>query len=122
MAKARILIVDDNDKAARTLAMMCEVSNADVSFVTQGGLAAEKARAFKPDLILLDIGMPDMDGYEVCRQIKADSELRRIKVVANSGWSDDAHRKRSEEAGFDDYLVKPIRIQSLEELIRSLGK
>jgi CheY-like chemotaxis protein len=118
--KPRILIVDDNEKAAKTLAMMCDLSDAEATYIMQGKKAIDQARSIKPDMVLLDIGMPDMDGYEVCRQIRKDPDLRNIKIFANSGWSDDIHRKKSIEAGFDGYLVKPIQIDKLEELIAEL--
>jgi len=118
--RPRILIVDDNEKAAKTLAMMCNVSGAEAIYVMHGKSALDQVSSAKPDMILLDIGMPDMDGYEVCRQIRQEPELKNIKIYANSGWSDETHRKKSVEAGFDGYLVKPIQIAKLEELIAEL--
>ncbi len=117
---SRIMIVDDNEQAASTLAMMCELSGVEVLFVTSGKTAINQAISFKPHLILLDIGMPDIDGYEVCRNIRKTPDLKGVKIYANSGWSDDTHRQRSVEAGFDGYLVKPIQISKLEELIADL--
>ncbi len=118
--KPRVLIVDDNENAARTLAMMCELADAEVAFVTSGKTAIEKVRDFKPKLILLDIGMPEMNGYEVCRRIKEATETADTVIYANSGWSDEYHRQRSVDAGFDGYLVKPIQIDKLEKLISEL--
>jgi DNA-binding response OmpR family regulator len=118
--KPRILIVDDNEKAARTLAMLCELSNTSVKYVTTGKMAIRQASDFKPDLILLDIGMPDIDGYDVCRQIRKENKMHDVKIYANSGWTDDEHKEKSIQAGFDGYLVKPVPIKVLYDIIAEL--
>ena len=82
----------------------------------------EMAEAFRPDLIVLDIGLPKLNGYDACRRIRAQPWARDIVIVAATGWGREDDRRRSQEAGFDHHLVKPVRVEVLEELLRAHSK
>jgi len=94
------------------------------SSTTSGRSAAalESLRGFRPDAAFLDIGMPGMNGFELCRRIKADPATRQIVVVAQTGWGDAAQRSRSQEAGFDHHLVKPLDTSTLTTLLAAISK
>jgi PAS domain S-box-containing protein len=120
-AGQRILIVDDNRDAAETLAMLLRLHGHEVCLAYEGRSALEVARAFGPGLVFLDIGMPDMDGYQVARAFRADFTMADSTLVALTGWGQEEDRKRSQEAGFDHHLVKPVEPERLEELIANCG-
>jgi PAS domain S-box-containing protein len=103
----RVLVVDDNRDAADSLAVLLRIDGHDVQVAYDGPAALAAAPAFRPDAVLLDLGMPGMDGYEVCRRLRRMPELAEARVVAVTGWGQDADRRRSAEAGFDQHLVKP---------------
>ena len=115
--RRRILIVDDNRDAAETLGELLRALGATVSIAHSGGDALEKLRSFGPDSVLLDIGMPDMDGYEVARRIRATAEYRRILLIALTGWGQEHDQRRSRAAGIDQHVVKPPDIDRLRELL-----
>jgi PAS domain S-box-containing protein len=116
----RILIVDDNRDGAETMAMLIQAIGHEARMVHEGSAAAEAARSYAPDLVLLDIGLPGMDGYQVARQFKGYDDLRHIRLAAATGYGQDEDRKRAVEAGFDEFLVKPISFEKLQELISRL--
>jgi signal transduction histidine kinase/ActR/RegA family two-component response regulator len=118
-APRRILVVDDNADAARTLETMLALMGHELRVSLNGTEAISTARQFRPDLVLLDIGLPDLSGYDVCRALRADQSTRDARIVAVTGWGKDADRQRSREAGFDDHLVKPVSVEQLEALIVS---
>jgi signal transduction histidine kinase/CheY-like chemotaxis protein len=115
--RRRILIVDDNRDAAETLGELLRALGATVSVAHSGSDGLEKLRSFGPDSVLLDIGMPDMDGYEVARRIRATAEYRRILLIALTGWGQEHDQRRSRAAGFDQHVVKPPDIDRLRELL-----
>ncbi len=115
--RRRILIVDDNRDAAETLGELLRALGATVSVAHSGSDALEKLRSFGPDSVLLDIGMPDMDGYEVARRIRATAEYGRILLIALTGWGQEHDQRRSRAAGFDQHVVKPPDIDRLRELL-----
>jgi CheY-like chemotaxis protein len=82
-----------------------------------GPAALEKAEAFRPDVVLLDIGMPGMDGFEVARRLRATPHGRELMLVAQTGWAQEEDRRRTQEAGFDAHLAKPVDIAQLIQLI-----
>jgi signal transduction histidine kinase/CheY-like chemotaxis protein len=116
-AGRRILVVDDNVDAADTLGMALEMLGHEVRAVYSASAALAEAKDFQPSLILLDIGLPHLNGYEVARRIRAESWGAGITLVAATGWSQEADRQRAEEAGFDDHMVKPIEFARLIELL-----
>jgi PAS domain S-box-containing protein len=117
----RVLVVDDNADAADTLALLLRLRGYDVRVARDGPEALEAAREFNPDLVLLDIGLPGMDGYAVARALRAGKAAGRVRLVALTGYGRDEDRRRSAEAGFDDHLVKPVAPDALLELLATAG-
>ncbi|BCQ29073.1 hypothetical protein NK8_72630 (plasmid) [Caballeronia sp. NK8] len=118
--KARkILVVDDNDDAAESTAMLLRLEGHEVRVAPDGPSALQVAADFLPDVVLLDIGLPGMDGCEVCRQLRAMSESADTMLIALSGYAGDDHRERARRAGFDVYLVKPADMKELNTIISS---
>jgi CheY-like chemotaxis protein len=115
-----VLVVDDNIDAAVSLGMLLKLAGQDVRVAYDGPTALRQAVDFRPELILLDIGMPIMDGYEVCRRLRRESGLEKMTVVALTGWGQEEDRRRSQEAGFDHHIVKPVEPSVLERLIEGL--
>lgn len=116
-AATRVLIVDDNVDSARGLAMCLEGGGHEVRVAHCGEKGMMAAREFAPEVVLLDIGLPDVDGYEVARRLRAEPELRATRLIAMTGYSAEADRRRAEAAGFHGYLVKPIDYDVLAELL-----
>jgi signal transduction histidine kinase len=116
----RLLVVDDNRDSAESLgAILTHIGN-DVRLAFDGIAAVELAAQFRPDVVLLDIGLPLRDGYEAARQIRNEPWGREVRLVALTGWGQAQDRRRSREAGFDHHLVKPVDPRSLLELLSGL--
>jgi signal transduction histidine kinase/CheY-like chemotaxis protein len=115
----RILVVDDNRDAAETLGALLEVLGATVAVENSGPAALGRLTQFTPDAVLLDLGMPEMDGYEVARQVRAMPEHAGTLLIALTGWGQDQDVRHSRAAGFDHHLVKPPDIEKLRELLAS---
>jgi signal transduction histidine kinase/ActR/RegA family two-component response regulator len=113
----RLMVVDDNRDAADSLTMLLRFLGADVETVHDGPTALKTIRTHLPNVVLLDIGMPEMDGYDVARQIRQYPEFEHVTLIALTGWGQDDDRRRSREAGFDYHLVKPIELSALQELL-----
>jgi len=113
----RILVVDDNEDAADTLGALLSSLGATTMVVNSGAEALAEFPRFCPDVMLLDIGMPEMDGYQVAREIRALERHREVLLIALTGWGQDQDHYRSRAAGFDHHLVKPPDIERLRELI-----
>jgi CheY-like chemotaxis protein/two-component sensor histidine kinase len=113
----RILVVDDNVDAAESLMMMMKILGQDVRVAFDGASALEIATEFRPELVFLDIGMPDMDGYEVARRIRGEPRTRDARLVALTGWGQVEDRELSRRAGFDEHLVKPADPAVLERVL-----
>lgn len=88
-----------------------------VQYAINGYAALEIARKFRPDVVLLDLGLPGLDGFEVCRRLRIDAELRNVKVIVITGYAGDEYRQHAEAAGCDLHLVKPVPAKTLEELL-----
>ena len=116
----RILVADDNNDALESLATLLQLSGHEVYTAANGAVALESAEQHRPEVALLDIGMPKLDGYEVARRIRAQPWGQRITLVALTGWGQDSDRRRSQEAGFDSHLVKPLDLDKLTELLAEL--
>ena len=116
----RILIADDNRDAAATLAMLLELMGHTVQHVNDGEAAVQSAIAFQPQIVLLDIGMPKVNGYEACRQIRAQPGGTDMTLVAITGWGQPEDRLSSKDAGFDQHLVKPVDPTMLENMLASV--
>ena len=114
----RILIVDDNTDAAQTLQMLLKSLGHEVRVANDGQHALEAATDFGPEVVLLDIGMPGMNGYEVARRLRTlNASKPPIRIVAVTGWGQDLDRQQSREAGFDVHLVKPVDMEQLESIL-----
>lgn len=116
----RILVVDDNRDAAMTLAMLLKMTGHETQMAFDGLEAFAAAQTFRPDLILLDIGLPQLNGYEVCRRIREQSWGRYIVVIALTGWGQEEDRRKSAEAGFNGHLVKPVDHAALRKLVSEM--
>jgi CheY-like chemotaxis protein len=114
----RILVVDDNRDAADSLGMLLESLGAEVQVVYDGRTALETLKVFTPSMILLDLGMPEMDGYEVARRIRKQPCLRDVVLIALTGWGQKKDRERTRMEGFDHHLIKPVDIEVLKTLLR----
>ncbi len=119
VAGRRLLIVDDNRDAADSLALLLGLEGHEVRVAYAGRPAIEVAHEFKPELAILDLGLPDLSGYDVARLLRQDPALARIELIALTGWGQEEHRKRALEAGFDHHVTKPV---DLDQLARLLGK
>jgi CheY-like chemotaxis protein len=118
----RILVVDDNVDAADALAMLLRLSGHDAVTAFDGVEALGLAENFRPDIVLLDIGMPRLDGYGTARAMRAEPWGRDLTLVALTGWGQPKDRDRTVEAGFDAHLVKPVATERLMEIIRSSAR
>ena len=116
-ALQRILVVDDDLDGAEMVAEMLTDWGYQTQFALSGSSALAIARVFVPELILLDVGLPDMDGYEVARQLRLEPALVEVKLVAVTGWSGPERELKARAAGFDDYVVKPIRPEVLKRVL-----
>jgi CheY-like chemotaxis protein len=116
----RILIADDNVDALDSTARLLEHAGHEVFSATDGALALQAAERHLPEIVLLDIGMPVLDGYEVARRIRAAPWGRGLTLVAITGWGQETDRRRSREAGFDSHLVKPVDPGQLAALLARL--
>jgi len=116
-ARRRVLIVDDNQDAAMSLATLLSLEGHEIRVAADGPSALEALEAHNLDAVLLDIGLPGMDGYEVARQVRRDPALTRIKLIALTGWGQDDDRQRAREAGFDHHLTKPVEPAELYRVI-----
>ena len=117
----RILVVDDRKNAADILAKLLRTKGHEVHTAYDGQEALLAAEKFRPEVVLLDIGMPDMNGYEVCRQIRKQSCGEGTYLIAVSGWGQEQDRRRSAEAGFDYHLVKPVHSAILVKVLDSIS-
>ena len=118
-ARRRVLVVDDHRDAARILTLMLDTLGHDVRMATSGEQALDEARAFHPEVVFLDIGLPKLDGYEVARRLRAQPEGKAVKLVALTGWAHEDDRRRSRDAGFDLHLVKPVNAKTLRALLEA---
>jgi PAS domain S-box-containing protein len=119
--KRRVLIVDDNRDLAATAAAVLSASGHDVRTASDGASALATASEYHPDVVLLDIGLPGISGYEVARQLRASEQGRSMLLVALTGYGQDADRQRAREAGFDRHVVKPLDPATLERIVESIS-
>jgi len=118
----RMLIVDDNRDAADSLAMLLRTAGNDIRTAYDGIEALQVASEFRPEVVLLDIGLPKLDGHEVAQRLRHEAWGRRVCLIAVTGWSDEADRARSRAAGFDHHLVKPLDTAHLAQLLGSVDR
>jgi CheY-like chemotaxis protein len=113
----RVLIADDEQDMADSLGMLLQLDGHDVRVVHDGQEALVVVSSFQPDVALLDISMPNMDGYEIARRIRADSAGARMILIALTGWGQQRDKDSAREAGFDVHLVKPVDHSKLQQVL-----
>jgi CheY-like chemotaxis protein len=114
----RVLIVDDNADGAEMLAAVLNVDGHQTLVAHDGRRALQLAAEHQPDVVLLDIGLPDMDGFEVARRLRGEPRLARVRLVALTGFGQEEDRRQSVAAGFDHHLLKPVDMEALREVLR----
>ncbi len=118
----KVLVVDDNVDAAETLGLVLEMGGCEIRMLHEGTRVVQEALAFGPDVVLLDIGLPGMTGYEVAAQLRQQPRFARTLLVAITGWGTEQDRLRAQEAGFDHHLTKPVDFSALEPLLREAAR
>ncbi|HEX4408566.1 MAG TPA: response regulator [Xanthobacteraceae bacterium] len=113
----KVLVVEDNPEVGQAVGWMLEAIGHEYQLVHDGRSALCVAKDFKPDVILLDIGLPVMDGYAVCREFRKDEEFKNIPIIAQTGWGEDRAKAQASDAGFDRHLVKPVTLEQLERVL-----
>jgi CheY-like chemotaxis protein len=119
-ALRRVLVVDDNRDSAASLADVFKLLGIEVSVANDGVEALREAKEFQPELILMDVGMPRLSGYQAARQIREQAWGKRPMIIALTGWGQEADRSQSRQAGCDGHLVKPVELEGLERLLETL--
>jgi CheY-like chemotaxis protein len=118
----RILVADDNRFAADSLARIIKIVGYDVTTTYSGNGALEQIAAFQPDLALIDIGMPDLDGFEVARRIRQQCRVPPLILVALTAWARNEDRRHAYECGFDRHVAKPISLELLRNVLAMLDQ
>jgi len=121
-ASLKILVVDDNEDGAEALLRLLELQGHEVRMVHDGEAAVAAVAEYRPQVMLLDIGLPLIDGYEVCRRVRDQPWGKQLAVIALSGWGDPDAQRRGEAAGFDGHLVKPVDESVLLSALAGVGK
>jgi CheY-like chemotaxis protein len=119
-APLRFLVADDNRDAADSLALLLRTTGGEVHTAYDGQEAVEAATRLRPDVILLDIGMPRLNGHDACRRIRKEAWGKNVVLVAVTGWGQEEDRRKSNDAGFDGHLVKPVQYDALLSLLAGL--
>jgi CheY-like chemotaxis protein len=117
----RILVVDDNEDSATSLAMLLKIAGNQTFIAHDGAAAFEAVERHRPEVVLLDIGLPGLNGYEVCRRIREQPWGGAMVLIALTGWGQEEDRRRSRDAGFDGHLVKPVNYAALMDLLTIRG-
>jgi len=118
----RVLVVDDNYPSAMTLTWAMEEHGHEVRTAYNGREAVDMAKTFRPDVVLLDVGMPVMNGLEACKAMREQPETEDALIIAQTAWGDDVMRGRTQDAGFDVHLVKPVDLDEVERLVAGAHK
>ena len=121
MAALKVLVVDDTQEVAQTTGWILEELGHEYHLVNDGRQALKAAHAFQPDVILLDIGLPGMSGYDVCRALRQDTALKHITIIAQTGWGQERDKASARIAGFDHYMVKPVGLKALATMMEDLA-
>jgi len=114
----RVLVVDDSADAAASLMTLLELAGHEVRTAGDGAEAIEQTCEFRPDIIFMDLGMPRIDGVEATRRIRALPQGRDVRIIALTGWGQEADRERTRSAGMDDHIVKPVSPETLQRILR----
>lgn len=115
--KRRILVADDNEQAAKILAMLLQALGNEVRVARDGEETLQMADEFRPDIVLLDLGMPKLDGYETARRIREATWGKNMVLAALTGWGQEEDKRRTKEAGFNHHFIKPVELSTLEQLL-----
>jgi CheY-like chemotaxis protein len=115
----RVLIVEDHLDSARSMCMLVAEMGHTADYAINGYAGVDLMRRFRPDVILLDLGLPGIDGFEVCRRIKGDASLKHVRVIVITGYAQEEHRVRSLAAGCEVHLIKPVPTAVIEHLLDS---
>src|SRR5215213_8909878 len=115
----RILIVEDNLDTVHSFALLLHDMGHKVEYAINGWVAIDVARRFRPQFVFLDLGLPGMDGFELCRRIKKEAGLESTRVIALTGYGQEEYRQRSSEAGCELHLLKPFDAKHIEDLLAS---
>lgn len=118
----RILVVDDGHDAADSLCMVLRMFGAESDVVYDGEAALKAIESTRPDIVLLDLTMPGMDGYEVAQRVRVNPEFDNVRLIALTGWGTDEERMRSEAAGFSEHWVKPVPATTLRQLVMAASE
>jgi len=118
----RVLVVEDNDDAREMLSILLAQDGHEVQVAHDGPSGLQAALTFRPDVGLLDLGLPGFDGYALARSIRAHDEGKQIYLVALTGYGQSEDRLRSKEAGFDDHVVKPLAVNQLAQLLQRANR
>lgn len=113
-----ILVIEDTSDQRNLVAMYLEMNGYQVAVANDGIEGLAQARELKPNLILLDLGMPKMDGYQVMEELRADAKLKDTPIVVISAWAAATHRERAEAAGADEFIVKPFELNDILAKVR----
>jgi CheY-like chemotaxis protein len=116
----RVLIVDDNQDAADSLALLLRLKGHEVETIYAAEGVVERARVFEPAIVLLDLGLPGIDGYEVARILRETPELSGLRIIAITGYGRTEDRERTQAAGFNDHLIKPVDLSRLDRLLAGI--
>jgi CheY-like chemotaxis protein len=116
--KRRVLVIEDNLDTVRSLALLLREMGHEVEYAINGYAGLEVARRFEPDVVILDLGLPGMDGFDVCRRMKNDPDLKAVRVVALTGYAQDDYRERALKSGCEAHFVKPIDASTLEKILK----
>lgn len=117
--RRKVLVVEDHLDTVHTFAMLLKMDGHEVEFAINGYAAIDIAQKFRPDIVLLDLGLPGLDGFTVCSRIKHEPGLERTRVIAVTAYADDAHKVRSRAAGCELHVVKPVDPVHLLELVNT---
>jgi CheY-like chemotaxis protein len=118
----RVLVVEDNPDGLETLVALLEMLGHEVAGAADGRQAVQRAAEFRPQVVLLDLGLPLMDGFEVARTLRQDPRFEDVFIAALTGWGADGDRRRTADAGFDAHLTKPVDLPALEAVLARSGQ
>ena len=116
-AALKVMIVEDNEALAQTTGWLIEMLGYDYRLASSGQQAIADVLDYAPDVMMLDLGLPGMNGYDLCRHLRTMPELADTIFIAQTGWGESEHRRMSQEAGFHHHLVKPVYVEALEDML-----
>ncbi len=116
----RVLVVDDNVASAKTTGWMLEMIGHTPTLAHDGIEALQTAQAILPDAVILDIGLPGMNGYDICRELRKTEAFKTTMLIAQTGWGQEKDRQLAREAGFNHHLIKPVKLEDLNELLATV--